>query len=170
MRKKEVVKVPDEKWAKRDAGKLFLITEWSAAKAEHWAVRALLAYNRGGGQIPIEMLGGGMEAIFLLGVNTFLRGQMQAGEVIPILDELLDCVQIIRDPKARGADGAVVATDISSEDDIEEPTTRLWLRSEVVRLHTNFSPFEMISTFLAAALKAPESSTPIPPTSPGSLQ
>jgi hypothetical protein len=168
-RKHEVVKVPDAGWSKRDAGKLFLITEWPAAKAEHWAIRALIAYNRGGGQIPMDMIGGGMQAIFLLGINTFLRGQMQADEVIPILDELLECVKIIRDPKARGADGNLIATDIVSDDDIMEVPTRLWLRSEVIRLHTHFSPFELLSSLISAVMK-PLETTPKPPTSPASLQ
>ena len=165
MRKKDIVKVPDDPKFRRDTGKIFLIHEWPAAKAEHWAVRALLAYNRGGGQIPLEAIGGGMQMIFLIGLNTFLRGQMQAEEVIPILDELLDCVQVIRDPKARGPDGQPVATDLATEDDIEEPMTRLWLRSEVVRLHTHFSPFEALSNLIGLAMKVgpiPDS----PPTSP----
>ena len=161
VRKQEIVKVPDESKFKRDTGKHFLITEWPAAKTEHWAIRALLAYNRGGGQIPTEAVGGGMQMIFLLGLNTFLRGQMQAEEVIPILDELLECVKIIRDTKARGPDGHVIATDIVSDDDILEVPTRLWLRSEVVRVHTNFSPFAVISGLISAAMKeAPPNPTP----------
>lgn len=167
MRKTMAVKVPDAQWAGRDKGRHFLITEWPAAKSEHWAIRMLLAYNRGGGQIPMDAVGGGMQLIFMLGINTFLRGQMQADEVIPILDELLECVKVIRDPKVRGPDGAVVATDLVSDDDIEEPLTRSWLRSEVVRLHTNFSPFDMISRLITAVmmvdLKPP---APNPQTSP----
>lgn len=170
MRKQQAVKVPDEQWAGRDKNKHFLITEWSAAKAEHWAFRALIAYNRGGGEVPMEMITGGMNAIFLVGVNTFLRGQMQANEVIPILDELLECVKIIRDPKSRAADGTIIATDLVSDDDIEETVTRLWLRSEVIRLHTNFSPFELISALIEAAMKGTELSESNQPTSPTSLQ
>jgi hypothetical protein len=169
VRKQEAVRVPSDPKFKRDIGKHFLITEWSAAQSEHWAIRALLAYNRGGGQIPMEAVSGGMQMIFLLGINTMLRGHMQADEVIPILDELLGCVKIIRDPKARGPDGHIIATDIVTEDDIEEPATRLWLRSEVVRLHTHFSPFDAISTLITAAMKA-EPLMPNPPTSPTSLQ
>lgn len=156
MRKSEVVEVPSE-WGGRDAGKKFLITEWSADRAEHWAIRCLIAYNRGGGQVPMEAIGGGMEAIFLLGVNTFLRGQMQASEVIPILDELMECVKIIRDPKARAPDGSIIASDIiPGGEDIAEAKTRLWLRSEVIRLHTNFSPAEMLWSLISAVTnKAP---------------
>jgi hypothetical protein len=156
MRKTEVVKVP-EAWGARDIGKHFLISEWSADHAEKWAFRMLIAYNRGGGQIPVEVLGHGMQTIFMVGINTFLRGQMDANEVIPILDELLECAKIIRDPTARGVDGAIIATDILPMD-IEEVRTRLWLRSEVLRLHTNFSMAELLSSLLTAA-KIPASNS-----------
>jgi len=155
MRKQEVVKVPDG--FGRDSeprAKHFLISEWPAERAEKWAIRALVAYNRGGGQIPMEAIQGGMETIFYLGINTFLRGQMQAGEVIPILDELLECVKIVRDPKKRAPDGSIIATDLVSADDVEEIKTRLWLRSEVIRIHTNFSPAAMLSNLMTTLLKS----------------
>ena len=163
MRKIVPVKVPDD--YSRDAGKHFLITEWSADRAEKWAFRALIAYNRGGGEIPVDVIGQGMQAIFFVGVNTFLRGQMNAEEVIPILDELLQCVKVIRDPTKRAPDGAIIATDLLT-DDVEEIKTRLWLRSEVLRVHTNFSPAEMLSKMLASVLTKPESTGSKPATSP----
>lgn len=140
--------------------KVFLLKEWDAERAEKWAIRAIIAYNRGGGQIPMEAISGGMEAIFWLGVNTFLRGQMQADEVIPILDELLECVKMIRDPKARGPDGTPVVSDIVSADDIEEIKTRLWLRSEVIRIHTNFSVGAMVSKLISEVMTRAPSQTP----------
>jgi hypothetical protein len=164
MRQTTHVKVPEE-WGKRDAGKIFQITEWSAERAEKWGIRAVLAYNRGGGQIPMDVIGGGMEAIFILGINTFLRGQMQADEVIPIIDELLECVKLIRDPNVRGADGKPIATDIVSSDDIEEIKTRLWLRSEVLRLHTNFSPADAFWSLISAVTTVAQ-----PPSEPQTSQ
>ncbi|MGH6878759.1 MAG: hypothetical protein ACREHV_15465, partial [Rhizomicrobium sp.] len=140
--------MPDS-WGGRDAGKVYLITEWPAARAEKWALKAFLAYNRGGGELPLDQVAGmGMEGIFVLGVQTFLRGQMQSTEVIPILDELLDCVQMIRDPTKRGPDGRVIATPIASDDDIAEVKTRLWLRSEVLRVHVNFSVAGAVSNLI----------------------
>ena len=67
MRKTEIVKVPAD-WGKRDAGKVFLLTEWPAARAEKWAVRALLALNRSGGEIPLNVAGIGMEGIAVIGI------------------------------------------------------------------------------------------------------
>ena len=161
MREREVVKVPE--WGKRDAGKVFLITEWAAERAEEWAFRALIAYNRGGGQVPVEAISGGMEAVFWLGVNTFLRGQMQAAEVIPILNELMECIKIIRDPNTRGPDGPV-AHDVLPGD-IEEIKTRLWLRSEVLRIHTFFSVSDLVSRLISEAMKREAASSTVP-TSP----
>jgi hypothetical protein len=166
VRKKEAVMVPEG--FGRDSSpvrKTFLITEWPADRAEKWGLRAILAYNRGGGEIPLEALGGGMETIFWLGINTFLRGNMQSDEVIPILDELMECVQLIRDPKARGPDGNPVVSAIVSPDDIEEIRTRLWLRSEVLRVHTGFSPAEAISAFLSKMM-APRENSKTTQTSP----
>lgn len=159
MRKQEVVKVPDG-WGARDAGKHFLITEWPAARAEDWAMRMLFAYNRGGGEVPMEAIGGGMQAMFLIGINTFLRGQIQSDEVIPLLNQLLECVKFVRDPKVRSPAGDVIATDIASDDDIMEVKTRLWLRSEVVRVHTNFSPADMLWSLISAITKESPTSPP----------
>lgn len=150
MRKTEIVKVPAD-WGKRDAGKVFLLTEWPAARAEKWAVRALLALNRSGGEIPLNVAGIGMEGIAVIGINTFLRGNVDAAEIIPILDELLDCVKFIRDTSARDqATGMPVATPIVSDDDIEEIVTRAWLRSEVLRVHINFSVADALSALISA--------------------
>ena len=153
-RKTEIVRVPAGYGRDYEPKqKVFLITEWPAERAEDWALRAIIAYNRGGGQIDPAAIGGGMEAIFWLGMNTFLRGTMQAGEVIPIFKELLECVKIIRDPNAKDVStGLPLATDIFSPDDIEEVKTRLWLRSEVLRVHTGFSPAAAISDLISAVM------------------
>lgn len=155
------MRVPPE-WGRRDAGKHFLITEWPAERAEKWALAALMAFNRGGGEFGVEhAIGRGMEGIAVIGVQTFLRGQMRAEETIPLLDQLLECVQLVRDPAARDvATGLPVATPIVSPDDVEEVQTRLWLRSEVLKLHTGFSPGDALSTLISAIMTAaPSQST-----------
>jgi hypothetical protein len=164
-RKKKIIRA-DESMG-RDAGKHFLITEWYAERAEKWALRALLAYNRGGGEVPVEaVFNGGMEGIFWLGINTFLRGQMKSEEVIPILDELLECVQMVRDPNKKLPDGSPIVTPIASKDDIGEIKTRLWLRSEVLELHTGFSVAALVSKLISAVME--HSHTQTRKTSPGS--
>ena len=153
-RKVEIVQAPPS--CKRDAGKCYQLTEWAAWKADHWAIKAMLAYNRGGGDLPggDALIGRGMEAIFFIGIQTFLRGQIRSEEAIPILDELLECVEMVRDPKVRDVKtGGHIATPISSDDDIEEIETRWWLRSEVIKLHTGFSPAEFLSRWISAVMK-----------------
>jgi hypothetical protein len=93
-------------------------------------------------------------------VNTFLRGQMQAAEVIPILNELMECIKIIRDPNTRGPDGPV-AHDVLPGD-IEEIKTRLWLRSEVLRIHTFFSVSDLVSRLISEAMKREAASSTVP--------
>lgn len=158
-RKFEIVRVPE--WGKRDAGKHFLITEWYADDAERWAMSFILACNRGGGKVDVAAAAGhGMESIFTLGVAAFLRGNMRSEETIPILDKLLECVQMVRDPKARDVNTQrPVATPIITRDDIEEVGTRLWLRSEVIRVHAGFSPADALLT-LISAIKARPSTSP----------
>jgi hypothetical protein len=137
----------------RDEGKVFQITEWPAAVAERWGIKMMLAYNRSGGAIPMDVAGIGMEGIAIIGFNTFLRGNVQSDEVIPLLDELLQCVKVIRDKRF-----PEVATDFS-DDDTEEVVTRLWLRGEVLSLHINFSVSAALTSLLRAIMtKSPESS------------
>ncbi len=160
MRKEKVVKAPDYCGRDHLAGKIYLLKEWPAARAEKWAIRAALAYNRNGTvQIPMSWAGIGWEGLAVLGINAFLGGGMNADEVIPILDELLECVTIIRDPKARDAQHKVIATPLVSDDDIEEIITRGWLRSEVFELHSNFSIAGALSKWFSTVQRRPESST-----------
>lgn len=172
MRKTETVVVPAE-WGGRDAGKNFQITEWPAAVAEDWAFRFLFACGRGGADVDFNRaLGAGWEFIFWSGVNTLLRGAFVPDEVIPLLNRLLECVQIIRDPTKPDASGKPVASAIIADDDIAEIRTRLWLRSEVIRVHANFSVADVASAYLAAMERTKSEGTTssrlsgTPPTSP----
>lgn len=148
-RKEKIIQVPE--WGNRDAGKIFLIKEWPAARAEKWAIRALLAYTRNSNvQIPMNMASAGWEGLAVLGINALLAGGMQASEIIPILDELLECVTIIRDPKAKDVTtNKPVAHPIMEGEDIAEIITRGWLRSEVFELHSGFSPAAALSMWFS---------------------
>jgi hypothetical protein len=147
----------------RDEGKTFLITEWPAAAAEKWGIRMMLAYNRSGGDIPLDLRGIGMEGIAIIGLNTFLRGNVQSDEVIPLLDQLLECVTVIRDPHFPD-----VATAFH-DDDTEEVATRLWLRGEVLSLHINFSVKDALTSLIRTIMtKAPGDSSATPTSPPES--
>lgn len=149
MRKSEIVTVPS--WAgSRDAGKNFRITEMPAAQAEKWAMRALLALNQSKASIPMEMRGIGMEGLFLLGINVFLQGDIKPEVLEPLMDEMFGCVKMVRDMRSTDKlTGEPVATEVGA-DDIEEVRTRLWLRSEVLRVHVNFSPADALFSLIQA--------------------
>lgn len=151
------VVVPE--WGGRDKDKMFYLSEWPAERAEDWGWRALIAYNRGGGKIPPEAIGGGMEAIFWLFVEKFAAGYMQADEAIPIWKELLECVQIVRDQRAKDVKTGKPVAHALMPTDIMEVKTRLWLRSEVLELHTNFSAFDIVSTLISAIMTKRATST-----------
>ena len=157
-RKKEIVTVPA--WPdNRDAGSQFLITEMPAAKAEKWALRAVLIVENSGQVIPQNVKSLGMVGVAILGLNVFLQGRIDPKKLEPLMDEMFTCVKKIRDPRARDSTtGEVVATDIVSDDDIQEVKTRLWLRSEVLRLHTGFSPAEALLNLISAVKSPPETS------------
>jgi hypothetical protein len=123
----------------RDKGKVFRITEMPAAKAEKWATRALLCLNKSGVQIPPNINGLGMVGVAILGLNIWLAGSIKFEDLEPLMDEMFVCVHVVPDPTANMLHSRPV-----KDEDIEEWTTRAWLRSEVIELHTGFSPAEAL--------------------------
>ncbi len=113
----------------RDKGKVFQITEMSAAQAERWALRAFQAMAKGGVDVP-DLIGAGMAEFAIAGI----RGLSYASyhEVEPLLAEMMACVRIKPD-----ANNPSVVRDLI-ETDIEELKTRLDLRAEWLNLHTGF--------------------------------
>lgn len=128
MRKTKVVKVPMEG---RDKDKQFLVTEMPASKAEKWAARAFLALANAGIDIPDDAVGSGMAALAIIGIRAL--GRVKFAEAEPLMDEMMECVQFMPDPLHPQVIRLV------EENDIEEVSTRAWLRSEVFELHTGFS-------------------------------
>lgn len=147
-RNSKIVTVPRfENTKNRDLGKVFLVTEWPAARADRWMQRVTFAFNKGAGELPMSLKGVGWEGLAIIGINTFLRGNVSSEEMMPLFDELLDCVKLIRDPKHPD-----VVTDLVSDDDVQEVATRWWLRNEVVSVHVNFSPLDAISRLISSVL------------------
>lgn len=112
----------------RDFGKVFVITEMSAAAGEEWAGRALFAMLNAGVDIPDNIAGAGLAGVASLGLAALTRVSFDAAK--PLLDEMFSCVQIQPSPSVTRA---------LIEDDIEEVATRLQLRKEVWNLHVDFS-------------------------------
>lgn len=150
-RKVEDVTVPAE-WGARDKGKVYRITEASAAQAEKWGYRLVIALKGTTAAIPESIAPLGLIAVAIRGFNSFLAADVDFAKLEPLLDEMMSCVQIIRDRSV-----PYMASPLISDDDIEEVKTIMWLRSEVLRIHTNFSLVEAALTWVAS-MKPPTDS------------
>lgn len=156
--KKEIVVVPS--WeGSRDGGKHFLISEMPAAAAEKWAFRMFIALKGSGSEIPESAQRLGMVGVMFAGFNTFLRADVDPDAIEPLLDQMMTCVKFIRDPRATDkTTGDPIATDLVSDDDILDVKTRMWLRSEVLRVHTGFMLVEAVLKWISDS-KTPEGSS-----------
>ncbi len=127
MARKELVHVITAEG--RDKGKIFHLKEMPASKAEAWAFRLFLALANTSVQLPPNLTALGFAGVAQLGIRMLSGLKWEAAK--PLLEEMFECVQIQRDP---GTLFLVKPTD----DDIEEPATRVELRVEVWKLHTDF--------------------------------
>lgn len=140
----------------RDNGKVFRLTEMPAVQAEKWAARALLAMSRSGVEIPEEAMAAGAATLLAAGLRAFTSMAFEDAE--QLLDEMFLCIVRVPDPSRPDVVRPLI------EDDIDEVATRLFLRGEVIEIHTGFSVTATLST-LGAAAKAQASSSSSP-TSP----
>lgn len=127
MRKTETITIEREG---RDQGKTFKITEMGAAQAERWAMRAFFALMNTGIEIPEDIADSGMAGVAAMGLSALQKVPYEMAE--PLLDEMLECVQIMPDPSKPAVIRALM------DEDIEEVATRLDLRKAVWDLHTAF--------------------------------
>lgn len=134
----------------RDNGKVFLLTEMSALKAEKWAARALLVLARSNMQVPDDITSTGMAGIAMLGIHALAGVDFTQAE--PLLDEMMSCVEYIPDPARPQVKRH------PWEDDIEEVRTFIRLREEVLSLHVGFSIAELRSQ--ATATEGSDPATP----------
>jgi hypothetical protein len=118
----------------RDKGKMFLITEMSAAQGESWAIQALMALMQANVEMPNDFENLGMAALAQMGFQCLSSLQWHVAE--PLLKEMFECVQIIPDPRKPEVVRALSGTD--GDYDIEEISTRFKLRVEIWKLHTSF--------------------------------
>lgn len=129
MARKEITVIIDKPG--RDLGKNFVLKEMSAMAAEKWAARALIALSRGGVDVPEDIAAAGLAGLAAFGLHAIAGVKFADAE--PLMDEMMHCITIIPDPTRPMVRRALI------EDDIEELSTLMRLRSEVVELHTNFS-------------------------------
>jgi hypothetical protein len=140
-RKTAIVTVPS--WGGRDDGRTFLITEKSALQIEKWSWRMFIAVKGTSAHVDEAIARLGAIGVAIRGLNSFLAADVKFSDIDPLLDELLTCVQMIRDPRRPD-----VTTPLIIDTDIEEPRTLLWLRSEVLSLHLGFSVADALSALL----------------------
>lgn len=129
----------------RDKGKTFLLTEMSAAKAEDWALRALLALSAANTQAPDDAPTLGMAGLAEIGVKKLLA--LPFSVLKPLLEELMGCVEIVPDTHRPQVHRALI------DGDVEEVVTRMKLKWEVLQLHLDFLPADVLSV-----LKRPQMS------------
>lgn len=115
----------------RDKGKVYVLTEMPASKAERWAARALLTLTNAGAELPDDILTAGMAGVVTMSIQALTR--LPFDQIEPLMTEMFECVQICPDPR-----NSEVVRDLI-EDDIEEVTTRLMLRRGILELHVGFS-------------------------------
>lgn len=120
----------------RDRGKIFRLTELPAEQGEEWATRLLLALGKSGVDVPEGIFAMGMAGIAAVGIRAM--GNLPWEVAKPLMQEMMACVQI-----QPGPDSKIVRRLIA--DDIEEVSTRLRLRDEVIQLHMGFSVRGFIS-------------------------
>lgn len=133
----------------RDFGKCFWLTEMPAKRAEAWADRALITLSPLSDDTPPGMSG-------LAATLRYVR-TIKFTELEPLMDELLNnCVQVFSPEMERDGDGVPkvmrrLNNNGDVNDDIEEVSTRQYLRAEVMSLHTNFSLAAVILGLIAVA-------------------
>jgi hypothetical protein len=127
MARKILPPVPD-----RDEGKVFVLTEMPASRAEAWAMRAGLALFHANVELPSGFDPRRLSFASMAEIGLQVLSGLKWEDAEPLMDEMWSCVQIQPDPTQ-----PLVVRNLL-EEDIEEISTRLKLRAEVWKLHTDF--------------------------------
>lgn len=114
----------------RDKGRAYLLQEMAATQAEKWAARAFLAMTHSGVEFPDDVSKMGMAGLAAVGIKAMAG--MTFTDAEPLLDEMFGCIRFIPDPSRPETTRPLI------EDDIDEVSTRLKLRVELFKLHTDF--------------------------------
>lgn len=122
----------------RDTGKTFIITEVSAVLAEEWGLRALMTLGTSGIIVPQEIADAGLIGIAIIGYQAFMGARQE--EVMPLWREMIPaCVQY--KPPTENAGGAIAMP--WNPVLVEEVSTLLFLREQILELHTGFTLAEL---------------------------
>lgn len=150
----------------RDDSRSFHILEMSALKAERWAAKALLAIVESGADVPDLDPNAGIQALASVGIKGLMGLKFSSLE--PLMDEMLECVSYLRTPGDTTTKTPLTA--LNCENYIEDVSTLLRLRGEVLSLHLGFSLADKISSSLPGQGNEPGAtghSTQTPPATSG---
>lgn len=112
----------------RDTGKLFVITEMSTRRGHAWATRLLFAVMNSGIDVSPQMLNAGVAGLAVMGLMSLRKMPYDVAQ--PLLDEMLEGIEIIPDVSKQNIKRALIP------DDIEEVATMFKLQHAVWDLHT----------------------------------
>ncbi|WP_272678484.1 hypothetical protein [Providencia sp. PROV137] len=112
----------------RDEGMTYLITEMPISKADNWAMRALFAIANGG--VDLESVNPNMGMLGMANVAIKALAGIDPKVGIPLLDELLECVQVV--PSGGNARSLLL------DSDVKDLTTMFTLRKEALAIHLDF--------------------------------
>ncbi|EMA4783451.1 hypothetical protein AB7185_11130 [Providencia rettgeri] len=112
----------------RDEGMTYLITEMPISKADNWAMRALFAIANGG--VDLESVNPNMGMLGMANVAIKALAGIDPKVGIPLLDELLECVQVV--PSGGNARALLL------DSDVKDLTTMFTLRKEALAIHLDF--------------------------------
>ncbi len=142
MRRTRELKIEGDPEKNRDAGKTFLITEVDAVQSEEWGLRALMALGTGGITVPQEMADAGLMGVALVSYQAFMGAREDA--VLPLWREMLPmCVkQYVSAEVVHPWHPTLV----------EEVSTLMKLRQQIMELHTGFTLAEIAQKLKAATL------------------
>lgn len=122
MRKTITIEIKDG----RDAGKRFKITEWPCMRIEHWILRAVFGLGKAGVEISPDILQAGSAPIAYAIASQAVKLPSRLG--LKLADELMECVQRVEEKLDRSL----------VENDIEDVSTLLTLKGEVLKLTFGF--------------------------------
>jgi hypothetical protein len=114
----------------RGVKKRFILTEMSATETFNWSAEMFFAMANAGIEVPEDVSAMGLEGIAQVGLQAL--GKIPYEKAKPLLDRLLDCVQVLPNP-----DNDQIVRKLV-EEDIEDVATHFKLRKEVFNLHTDF--------------------------------
>jgi hypothetical protein len=144
----------------RDQGKKFYIKEMPAKVGEKWANRCFLALAASRTDLPAGLRSATGSGRGMRDVASIARmvGHISFPELEPLMDELMLCIRFLPDASDGKYKDPVDAFPFSiplideggDSDHIEEVSTRHFLRSEVLDLHTNFTLPSAILNLIAA--------------------